>query len=180
MDSPRRSNIVLIGFRGVGKSSVGRALAALLEWQCVDTDAEIEAAAGRTIRDIFATDGEAAFRQHEHDILSQVTANERQIISVGGGAVLRADNRALLHEAGLCVWLTAPVATLQARIEADPSSAATRPALSSAGVIQEVATVLAEREPLYAALADHVLDTSQHSIDDAAAQIAAYHASFRG
>lgn len=161
-------NVVLIGYRGCGKTSVGRRLAARLGWPLVDTDERVEAAAGHSIQDIFATQGEPAFRQLETAIIAQVTRGTHQIISVGGGAVLSEANRATLRAAGPCIWLTAPVEALHQRILADPGTGATRPALTDRPGLDEVRHLLAQRQPLYAALADHVVDTVARSVEQVA------------
>jgi shikimate kinase len=158
-------NVILIGYRGCGKTSVGRLLATRLGWTLVDTDERIEAAAGRSIRDIFAQGGEAAFRRLEADAVAEVARGTRQVISVGGGAVLSEDNRRTLRAAGVRVWLTAPAEELYRRMRGDPRDARTRPALTGRGGLDEVRHLLAEREPLYAELADHVVPTGQRSVE---------------
>jgi shikimate kinase len=159
-------NVILIGYRGCGKTCVGRELAARLRRAYVDTDALVEAAAGQCIRDIFAQAGERHFRMLETRVISQVAAKSGQVIAVGGGAVLSAANRAALCRAGICVWLTAPATELYRRLETDPRSGGTRPALTARGGLAEVRHLLAQRRPLYAALADHVVPTRARSISD--------------
>ena len=161
-------NLILIGYRGCGKTSVGRRLAARLGWSLVDTDERIEAAAGCSIREIFASQGEPAFRQLEAGIIAEVTRGKHRIISVGGGAVLSEANRAALRAAGPCVWLTAPAEELHQRILTDPGSGATRPTLTDRPGLDEVRHLLAQRQPLYAALADHVVDTVARSVEQVA------------
>jgi shikimate kinase len=164
---PRR-NLILIGFRGCGKTSVGRELAARLHWAFVDTDAQIEAAAGRSIREIFKQDGEAAFRQFETRAIAEVTQATKQVIAVGGGAILSPDNRALLRSAGVCVWLTAPAAELLGRTQTDPRTGALRPRLTELSELEEVRHLLAERDPLYAAVEHHVVETRARSVPEVA------------
>ncbi|MBI4600626.1 MAG: shikimate kinase [Planctomycetes bacterium] len=143
-----------MGYRGSGKSSVGRLLADRLGWGFRDTDRIVEELAGKTIARCFAEDGEPAFRDLESDALRRVAAHagggERLVVATGGGIVLREENVALLRRTGAVVWLTASPAVLGERIGADRASAASRPALapggSSAG---EVERVLRAREPLY-------------------------------
>lgn len=163
MLAPR--NIVLIGYRGSGKTSVGRQLAHRLGWSFVDTDTLIEAAAGRSIAEIFAEEGEPAFREHEEKAIAAAARHEEQVLSAGGGAVLRQANRAALKAAGLCIWLTAPVETLVQRIAADPQSPTSRPNLTPMGGPAEVAALLAERAPLYASLADHAVETAGRDVN---------------
>jgi shikimate kinase len=164
-------NLVLIGYRGCGKTAVGRVVAQRCGWAFVDTDERIVVAAGRTIRDIFAADGEPAFRQLESAVIAEVCRATHQVISVGGGAILSAQNRIRLRSAGACIWLTAPPAELFRRMQADPHDAATRPALTAAGGLAEVRHLLAQREPLYALLAQHVVDTTGRSVAEVADNI---------
>jgi shikimate kinase len=166
-----KRNLVLIGYRGSGKTRVGREVARKLGWRLVDTDELIEAAAGRCIRDIFAHDGQEHFRALETRIIEQVVGAGRQVIAVGGGAVLSAGNRSRLRQAGICIWLTAPAAELYRRLKADPRSGKTRPALSRRGGLAEVRHLLAQRRPLYAELADHVVPTRTRSIEDVATAV---------
>lgn len=139
-------------------------MARRLGWTFIDTDELIETAAGRCIRDIFAQEGEKHFRALEKHVIGQATAVSRQVIAVGGGAVLSAGNRAALRRAGVCVWLTAPATELHRRLEADPRSGPARPPLTTRHGLAEVRHLLAQRRPLYAELADHVVPTRARSI----------------
>jgi shikimate kinase len=152
--------LVLIGYRGTGKSSVGRILAEGLGRPFLDSDREIEARSGRSIRSIFTESGEPAFRDWEERTLAELTAeNPGAILATGGGAVLREANRLRLRGFGFVAWLTAGPAELARRLEADRPGVAARPALTAAGTLDEIAEVLAARSPLYAALADAVIPT---------------------
>jgi shikimate kinase len=147
-------SVVLIGYRGSGKSTVGRLLAARRGAAFVDTDEMIVESAGRSIREIFAASGEADFRKQETWAIELAVAEPGRVISVGGGAVEAEKNRRLLREYGVVVWLDAPAATLWRRIDNDPATASGRPDLGGGGE-DEVRAVLARRNPLYAATADH-------------------------
>ena len=157
--------VTLIGYRGCGKTVVGRQLAQRLGWSFIDTDQTIEEQAGRTIREIFETDGEMAFRRMEADLLDDALAHQRCVISAGGGAVLARRNRKAIRSNGVCVWLTAPAEELQRRIEADARSAAQRPELTNRPGLQEVEAVLQARLPVYEATAEHVVSTAGRSIE---------------
>ncbi len=159
------SNIILIGYRACGKTSVGQLLADRLGWRFVDTDDEVEREAGRSICDIFAGDGEPAFRERETRVIARLTAGARQVVSVGGGAVLSADNRRRLQAAGRCIWLTAPAEVLYERIQSDPRSVTQRPALSDLGGLAEVASILNSRVPLYKSISSHTVDTHGKSVE---------------
>ncbi len=145
--------------RGAGKTTVGRELANLLKLPFVDTDSEIERHTGRTIADIFAIDGEAAFRRLEVDAVRDAVAQTPCVISVGGGAVLDVGNVDRLKRTAVVVWLFAPVEVLCNRVSRDAASPRTRPSLTEHGGLDELRTLLARREPLYRAAADVMFDT---------------------
>jgi shikimate kinase len=157
--------IYLVGARGSGKTTVGRLLAARLGWSFVDMDDVIEAAAGKSIAEIFATEGEAGFRDREAEALSQVASRPDHVIATGGGIVLRPDNRLRLCDTGHCVWLTAPPETLWDRIRADAMTSARRPALTELSPLDEMRHVLAAREPHYRSVAHQSVATDSQSPD---------------
>lgn len=117
----RTPGLYLTGFMGSGKTTMGRLIAEELGWPFVDLDDDIEAAAGCTISELFATKGEAEFRRIEHDALKarvhQVLCGSPVVLALGGGAYAQANNRELLHEAGLTVWLDAGLELIKERIE---------------------------------------------------------------
>jgi shikimate kinase len=170
---PPCDRIALIGPRGCGKSTVGRRLARALEWEFLDTDSLVEAAAGKSIAAIFAADGEPAFRELESQALQQALASRRAVISVGGGAVLSRANRDRLRRLAYCIWLTATADELQQRVTADPASPTSRPPLTPVPPPEEMRQVLAQRRPLYEALAHQVVDTSGRTPDEVAQLILA-------
>src|SRR5262245_9654013 len=151
--------IFLIGYRGTGKSIVARQLAGLLGYDWVDADEVVEERAGKSIADIFATDGEPAFRNLESTVVQELARRRRTVTALGGGAVLRDSNRAAICAAGPVVWLTASVDTILERVASDTSTAARRPQLTTAGGRAEVESLLAIRTPLYRECATLVLDT---------------------
>src|SRR5207302_10302778 len=121
----RPPRIVLVGYRGAGKTTVGPVLAAKLGWDFADCDDRVEATAGTTVAAIFAREGEAGFRDRESAALAGLMARDRVVVATGGGAVLRSANRDLL-KAGFVVWLRAPAAVLDRRMTEDPTTAARR------------------------------------------------------
>ena len=141
--------ITLIGYRGSGKSTVAKPLAERLGWDWVDADAELERRAGRTIREIFATDGESEFRRLERNLLVELFGRDRIALAAGGGAVLNRDTRSDMQHAGPVVWLTAPVDVLERRINADSTTAERRPGLTAEGGRAEIEQLIAQREPFY-------------------------------
>jgi shikimate kinase len=151
--------VFLIGYRGSGKTCVARLLAERLGWQWVDADAVLEERAGRSIREIFATDGEAAFRHLEAELLADLCRRNHHVIATGGGVVLRTENRRLLRELGQVVWLQAPASELWQRIQRDAATAERRPPLTVGG-LAEVESLLRAREPLYAETAHLSVDTT--------------------
>ena len=155
--------LFLIGSRGTGKSTVGRVLAARLGWGFVDADERIEADAGRTIADIFATEGEAGFRDRESATLAELARLSQHVVATGGGVVLRPGNREQLRAAGFVAWLTASPEAAWERIQADATTAARRPNLTARGGLDEVAALIADREPLYREAADFIAPTDGRS-----------------
>jgi shikimate kinase len=110
--------VYLMGFMGAGKTTVGRALAARLGWPFVDLDDEIEAAAGATVRDIFAARGEAAFRLLEREALSRTLERDPLVVATGGGTFTQSANLDAVRPGGLTVWLNPPFAAIVARVGA--------------------------------------------------------------
>ena len=167
-------HLFLIGYRGSGKSAVAPLVAARLGWSWCDADVELERRAGRTIKEIFAADGEGAFRDLEAATLADLAAGEKQVIALGGGVVLREANRQLLAARGKTAWLQASAETLLARIEADPTTGARRPNLTAAGGLEEICNLLAQRTPLYEACANLVVASEGRSPEEIAAEIVAW------
>jgi shikimate kinase len=164
-------NITLIGYRGTGKSTVARLVAERLGWQWVDGDARVEELAGRTIREIFQTEGETGFRDRETAVIRELTARDRLVIAAGGGAILRPENRQAIKSSGMAVWLVASPEMIEPRLAADPNTAARRPALTTAGGAEEIRQLLEQREPLYRLCADLIVETDQCSPEQVADQI---------
>ncbi len=147
-------NIVLCGFMGCGKSTVGRLVAARSGRRFVDMDTYIETEAGRTISTIFAEDGEAAFRRMEHEACVALGEKTGLVIATGGGAVLREDNTAALKKNGTVVWLNIDPDTVLTRLAGDT----TRPLLQRDDKDAAVRMLLSDRNPLYARAADAVIE----------------------
>lgn len=165
-------NIALVGFMGSGKSTIGRILARNLGWQYVDTDALVVRMTGREIPALFADEGEAFFRDRETEAILGVSVGQNQVISTGGGAVLREENVAALRGAGLVVWLTARPEVVVARTE---RRAASRPILAASGerdLLTHVLTLLGERGARYQAAAHLIADTSDRPPESIAVEIA--------
>jgi shikimate kinase len=167
-------NLVLVGLMGVGKSTVGRLLAAHLQRRFVDTDAEVEAAAGATVAELFATLGERRFRQLEAERVRHVAALRGQVVAVGGGALLEPANVTHLRGTGDLVLLDADPAELAQRI-LDEDAGASRPLLAGT---RDPADVLAElrarRERVYEAAASHAIDTTGRTPEEVAEEVLAW------
>jgi shikimate kinase len=144
---------------GAGKSTSGRLLSSRLGWPYLDSDDEIERKTGLTVPEIWRASGEAAFRAEETKVLAAAcTSDGPAVVSVAGGAVLAPENRGLIRASGLVVWLKADVATLVKRV----GSGEGRPLLSE-GPAEAMTTLWEERAPIYAELADLVLDVDHLS-----------------
>ena len=151
-------NIVLIGFMGCGKSTVGRELQHRLGYELVDMDHEIEQRAGKPITAIFEDVGEPAFREMETAVLKDLAreTQRQRIISTGGGVVGREESRALLRRMGYVVWLAAPVEVILDRT----AKSRTRPLLHTEDPATKIQHLMVEREPLYQETAHFKLDTA--------------------
>lgn len=138
--------LTLIGMPGSGKSAVGAELARMLGTGFADSDAEIVKAAGMSITEIFARDGEAFFREREGEVLARLLSGEPKVLAVGGGAWIQPANRALIREAGVAVWLDVPLETLWARV----AHRTHRPLLATDDPRATLEATLAARRPVYA------------------------------
>jgi shikimate kinase len=161
--------ILLVGMMGAGKTTTGQLLAARLGWAYRDSDADVEADTGLTVPALFARDGEDAFRQAEADVLARACAEGApSVVSVAGGAVLRADTRALLARSGTVVWLRADPATLAERV----GDGEGRPLLDD-DPAAAVVRLSAVRAPFYEEVADMVVDVDDLDEDDVVDRILA-------
>ncbi len=164
-----RRNIVLIGFMGCGKTTIGRHLASRLDFGFTDTDSLIETRIGGSIPEYFATHGEEAFREIEHEVIAKVAGLANQVIATGGGAILRDDNRAHLSTDNAVVWLTARPDVVVARTERRRGA---RPLLETKeDPLERVLRILAIRGPLYQSIADVIIDTSDRPVHRAVGDI---------
>ena len=165
----RGENLILIGFMGAGKTSVGEHFAARYQMPLIDTDKEIEAAAGMAISDIFATQGEEAFRRLETGVLEKLLEQGgRSVISVGGGLPLREENRALLKQLGTVVYLDVLPETVMERIGADVSD---RPMLHASDVMGRIVSLLESRKPHYLEASHIIVDVNGRGVDDIVEEI---------
>lgn len=155
--TPPTPGLALVGYRGTGKTTVGRLLAGRLGWPFLDADAELEPRLGAPIARVFAERGEPAFRDAEQRLLEELAGRPAIVLATGGGCVLREANRRALRRLGFVAWLTADPSTLAERLRRDPGG---RPALTERGLTGEVVEVLAARTPLYREVAHEAVATA--------------------
>jgi shikimate kinase len=165
---PDPLSIALVGLSGVGKSSIGRLLAARLGWPLLDTDALIVETAGRTVAQIFAESGEPRFRDLEAAALQRAFSVIPCVVSTGGGIVLRSENRALLCARAFVVWLDAPTEILVTRLQAHDEA---RPLVGGADPAARLDLLRAARAGLYAEVAHARLDTADRAIEAVCAHV---------
>jgi len=159
-------NIVLIGFRGTGKSTVGKLLANRLERDFIDSDKYIEDSTGKTIKHIFEGDGEEGFRKIEADVIAKLSRMDNKIIAVGGGAILRKDNVKNLKNKGFLVLLEATPEIIHNRITQDEKTTQQRPSLTDKTPLDEIKHLLRQRESPYKSAADYTINTSYVACED--------------
>jgi shikimate kinase len=165
--------LFLIGYRGTGKSTVGKRLAERMEKRhlFVDADPYLEAREGRTIKEMFAAEGEAYFRDREAEVVAALAQLDDHVLALGGGAILRDSTRQILRQRGKSIWLQAKPETIYARIQADPTTADRRPNLTVSGGYNEIKELLARREPIYQECADFTVDTEGKDVEQIVSEI---------
>lgn len=157
------TGIALVGYRGTGKTTVGRIVADRLDRRFHDADSVLEQRLGRPVRSIFQEFGEPVFRDWEELVLAELTADVGSVVATGGGVVVREANRQRLKEFGLVIWLSADRETLAERLRSEPGAIEGRPPLTSAGTLEEIAQVMAVRFPLYREIATAVVETDRRT-----------------
>lgn len=153
-------NIVLIGYRGSGKTAVGKRLAERLQRRFMDTDNLLEQQHGTPISEIIKSLGWDHFRALERSMIEEISKQDHLILAPGGGAVLDAENVTALRKNGLVIWLKADGSVLRKRLERDSQTPSQRPTLTGKGTLEELEEVMISREPLYERAAHVQLDTS--------------------
>lgn len=159
-----KKTVVLVGMMGAGKTAVGKALADRLHVPILDSDAEIERAAARTIPEIFARDGESFFRLKESQVIARLLSAPAGILSTGGGAYMTEGNRSAITAQGIAVWLDADLPLLWQRVRHKDS----RPLLRTADPLGTLRDLYQARVPVYALADLHVKVLPRYSIDDTA------------
>ncbi|HLA37291.1 MAG TPA: shikimate kinase [Candidatus Brocadiales bacterium] len=164
-------NIYLIGFRGTGKTTVGRLLAKYPEWEFIDADDYLEKKIGKTIKQIFQEGGEGLFRDVEGEVIRELSEMEDKIVAAGGGAVLREENVRNMRQNGLVILLETDAHTIHDRLQRDPRSHTQRPNLTNLDSLDEIIHLLEYRRPYYEKAADHRINTTVISPEEVAKRI---------
>jgi len=167
-------HIVLIGYRGCGKSAVGRHLADRLQVPFYDTDALVEQLAGKCIRTIVEEKGWPHFRRIESEVIRKLALLQDGVIATGGGAVLDETNCRILKAHGLVIWLAADMRTMIHRMRGDAMSKERRPPLTHSDSRREAEELLEQRTTIYRRLADTCIDTTGKSIDEIAREVSQF------
>ena len=156
----KKRNIVLIGFMGSGKTSIGMKLARVFSYEFLDSDCRIEEEQQKTINDIFAEQGETVFRNMETELLKRLSEKqEKFVLGTGGGMPMREENVVILKQIGFVIFLKAGQEELIKRLTNDT----TRPLLAAGDIRDKVETLYAKRLPIYEAAADYILETDGKS-----------------
>ena len=160
MKTNNTGNIFLVGLMGAGKSTIGRQLARELGKQFRDSDSEIEKKTGVSIDVIFDIEGEQGFRRRETRMLKELVEERGMVLATGGGAILAPENRQLLRDNGMIIYLKASAEHLAGRVKLDRR----RPLLQTGDKLAKIRELMTRREPVYLQLADMVVETNNRSI----------------
>ncbi len=158
----KKSNIVLIGFMGSGKTTIGKTLATFLNYTFIDTDEQIECQEKRSITEIFKTSGEKYFRKIESKVIKEIAQGQKQIIATGGGIIKKRENIHFLQTTGFLVYLDASIEQIYQNLKNDE----TRPLLQGRNKKDTIREMLKERKPFYVQAADLILPVDKRSIHD--------------
>jgi shikimate kinase len=166
-------NLVLIGYRGTGKTAVGARLAQILGRELVDLDQVLVAEAGRSIPEIVAREGWPGFRRREKELVARYGTARGLVLATGGGVILDPENVQTLAAHGIIIWLTADPDTIRERLSRDQAQDPSRPSLTGRDTLSEIEEVLRSRELLYRKAAQITIDTTHHSIPQVVERILA-------
>ncbi|MFQ5956871.1 MAG: shikimate kinase [Candidatus Brocadiales bacterium] len=164
-------NIILIGFRGTGKTVTGKLAAQHLGWEFIDADDYLEMRTGKDIMSIFDEGGEKSFREIEEFVVSELCELEHKVIAAGGGAVLSKKNVKNMKKSGVVILLEADSDTIYERLQADPKTRKQRPRLTDKDLHDEIVHLLEYRDKYYKKAADYKIDTSRLTQEEVAQEI---------
>jgi shikimate kinase len=164
-------NIVLIGFRGTGKSTVGKLLANRLKRNFIDTDEYIERTTRKTIKDIFKKEGEEGFRKTEAETIAKLSKMKNKVIAAGGGVVLKNENVKNLKSDGFLILLEATPEIIHDRLTQDKKTPQQRPFLTNKNSFDEIKHLIDKRQPLYEKAANYTINTSYVSCENIVEEI---------
>jgi shikimate kinase len=164
-------NLYLIGYRCTGKTTIGKAIAAAIDWSFVDADTKLVSECGKPIKEIVDTDGWETFRRMEGSILKQICTKDRQIVATGGGVVLDKANIKAMKTSGMVIWLGAAAETIQKRMLQDKNTGNFRPALTEKGRMEEIEDMLLKRNPYYESASDFSIQTDDVPLNEISAII---------
>jgi len=167
-------NIVLIGYRATGKSTIGKHLAFKLKWPFFDTDTQIEKKLNMTIAEIVATHGWDFFRAREKEAVQELAEQKEAVIATGGGVVLDRENVVCLKKNGILIWLNAPLNDIITRLNTKRPGAAIRPQFTNWSLVEETFKIFNERYPLYERAADYTIETANKTIVEIGEEIYRY------
>lgn len=179
LDISHNTSIILIGYRGTGKTSIAELLAHRLDRPMIDSDVVIEQQYGKNISTIFAEHGESEFRRCEAETISSILSSSSLpdhpiVLSTGGGAILRAETRHCLRSSGHVIWLTARPETIFSRLESDSRSASLRPSLTALPAYEEILSLLQARDAFYRETAHQIVSTDSATPSELANEILCY------
>jgi shikimate kinase len=170
-ENKRGDNILLVGYRGTGKSTLGKRLADVSGMPFIDMDQTIVEEKGSSISEIVEDHGWSFFRTLEKNLLIRLSKGKGQVIATGGGVVLNAKNRTLLREMGRVVWLQSDPEKIVTRLTQDKTRKEQRPALSDLDLWKETNLILQERSPLYENVHDIAVNTSESTVGECVDEI---------
>ncbi len=164
-------NLFLIGYRCTGKTTIGKSIAAAIDWSFVDADTMLVRECGKPIKEIVDTEGWETFRRMERSTLKQICTEDRQVVATGGGVVLDKANIKAMKTSGMVIWLGATAETIQKRMLQDKNTGNFRPALTDKGRMQEIEDMLLKRNPYYESASDFSLQTDDEPLNEISAII---------
>jgi shikimate kinase len=159
-------NLFMIGYRCTGKTTIGKSIAAAIDWPFVDADTLLVRECGKPIKEIVDTEGWEAFRRMERSTLKQICTKDRQIVATGGGVVLDKANIKAMKTSGMVIWLSATSETIQKRMLQDKNTGNFRPALTEKGHMQEIEDMLLKRNPYYESASDFSIQTDDEPVSE--------------